>query len=262
MRLMLLTISMSREKMLRLAFLLTYVLFACTLMWWLELKYFFTIIIVLLPPAILNFCWLKRSKLKVFVFSFVATLLFAPPVELSARLADVWEVQTIFPEPLGVIPIENMIFAFLNFFWVLAFYEYFVDRDTSAKISKRFKYLVGLFCVFAVLVYSLYVYDQQIVALNYFQIALITLIIPSLIVFSIKPYLLRKTVLTTLFFATVFFAYELVALKIGNWWWPGEYLYTFVVWGEVFPLDDIIIWYFLSTPALIGGYEFFADDGV
>ncbi|MFP4539410.1 MAG: hypothetical protein ACLFNN_00555 [Candidatus Paceibacterota bacterium] len=251
---------MDFKKKKRLIFLLSYVLFACGLVWWFEFQYIFTIIIVLVPPAVVNFWWLKRSRLKIFLFSIFATFLFAPPVELSARLADVWEVQTIFPEILGFIPIENMLFAFLNFFWVLSFYEYFVDRDTSPKISPRFKYLIGFLCLISIVVYSLYAYDKQLIALNYFELAFFILIIPAVTIFTKKPSLLKKSILTTLFFAVVFFTYELVALKIGNWWWPGEYWLTFTVWGEVFPFDDIIIWYFLSTPVLIGGYEFFIDD--
>ncbi|MGM0482501.1 MAG: hypothetical protein ACQEP6_01400 [Patescibacteria group bacterium] len=251
---------MKGKKIGQISLLLLYVLGACVFIYWLEPKYIFTVLIVLVPPALLNFFWLKRSRLKILFFSLMAMLFFAPPVELCARLADVWEVQTVFPEILGFIPIENMIFAFLNFFWVLTFYEYFVDKDKSANISAKFKYLIGMFCGVSILVYGLYAYDQQLVALSYFQLALLILFIPALVLFSKNPKLLKKTILTTFFFAVVFFAYELVALKIGNWWWPGEYLFTFTVWGEIFPLDDVIIWYFLSTPVLIGGYEFFVDD--
>jgi len=86
------------------------------------------------------------------------------------------------------------------------------------------------------------------------------LIVPSAIIFIENPGLLKKTVVPTVFFAAVFFIYEIVSLKIGSWWWPGTYLLTFQLDGKVFPLDDVLIWYCLSTPALIGGYEFFADD--
>jgi hypothetical protein len=96
--------------------------------------------------------------------------------------------------------------------------------------------------------------------MNYFTIATIILIIPSAILFGKKPQLLKKTILPTLFFAIVFFIYEIVSLKIGSWWLPGEYLKKFIIFGKVLPLDEIIIWYFLSTITLIGGYEFFADD--
>jgi hypothetical protein len=251
---------MKVEKIKKIFLLMGYVLIACAFMLWLELDYFFTLLIILIPPTVVNFIWLKDSRFKITIFSIVTVLLFAPPVEISARLADVWNVQTIFPEFLGLVSVENMIFAFINFFWILVFYEYFVDGDRGKIISKRFKYIVTLFCLFSILIYSLYAYNQEIVTLSYFQIAFIILIVPAVAIFSKKPKLLKKTILPTLFFALVFFVYELVALKIGNWWWPGDYWLTFTVWGEIFPVDDIIIWYFLSTPVLIGGYEFFVDD--
>jgi hypothetical protein len=87
------------------------------------------------------------------------------------------------------------------------------------------------------------------------------LIIPSLLIFYHKPKLIKKTILPTIFFALVFFVYELTSLLIGSWWWPGEYLWPITIFGHIFPLDDVIIWYFLSTPTLIGGYEIFMDDG-
>jgi hypothetical protein len=49
-------------------------------------------------------------------------------------------------------------------------------------------------------------------------------------------------------------------LKIGSWFWPGEYLLNLNIFGLKMPLDDIIIWYFLSTPVLIAGYEYFVND--
>jgi hypothetical protein len=153
-----------------------------------------------------------------------------------------------------------MLFAFLNIFWVLSFYEYFVDKDTTIKISNKFKYLVILFCLFSLIIFSLYFYNSIYIKMNYFVTAIVILIIPSIIIFSKKPVLLKKTILPTFFLAIIFFIYEIVSINIGSWWWPGEYIKTFTIFGKIFPLDDVIIWYFLSTITLIGGYEFFADD--
>jgi hypothetical protein len=194
------------------------------------------------------------------IFSLAATLIFAPPVELALRMVDAWDVQSIFYRPFGLIPLENMLFAFLNFFWALAFYEYFVDRDTKRGVSPRFKYLVDLFIVFAVIVFGLFAFTPDLLKTSYMGMSVIILIIPALLIFWQNPHLLRKSILPTVFFAIVFFVYEIVSLKIGSWWWPGEYLLPTHIFGKVFPIDDVVIWYFLSTPALIGGYEYFADD--
>jgi hypothetical protein len=84
--------------------------------------------------------------------------------------------------------------------------------------------------------------------------------LPGVILFYFRPKLLKKVWLPTVFFALVFFVYEVVSLLVGSWWWPGNYLLSISILGHTFPLDDVIIWYILSTPVLIAGYEFFADD--
>lgn len=250
-----------KNKRLKLIGLFVYVLIACIILYITKLTYFFSILLVLVPPSIANFLWLKHSRKKILIFSIVSTFLFAFAIELSSRLANTWDVQSILPRILGVIPLENMLFAFLNIFWVLCFYEYFVDDDTTIRISKKFKYLIILFCLFSLIIFSLYFYNPSTIKMSYFTTAIIILIIPSIIIFGRNPRLLKKTILPTLFFAIVFFIYELVSINIGSWWWSGEYIKSFIIFGKVFPLDDIIIWYFLSTITLIGGYEFFADDG-
>ncbi len=244
----------------RIWLLFSYVLFSCIFVYFLKPTYLISIFIVLVPPSLLNFLWLKKSKKKILIFSLTATGLFAFAAELSSRLANSWDVQSVLPRLIGIIPIENIIFAFLNFFWVLSFYEYFINKDSTKKISKKFKYLVLIFSVFSLIIFSLYFYEEKIVAINYFTLAFITLIIPSIIIFSLNPKLLKKTFIPTIFFALIFFIYEVISLINKNWWWPGKYLFSINLFGNVFPLDDIIIWYFLSTIALIGGYEFFADD--
>lgn len=252
--------NLSMECKKRILCLFAYVVLACLFVWWLKPYYLFSILIVLGPPSLINFLWLRQSRRKILVFSLLSTLLFAPSVELASRLSNVWDVQSILPRPFGEIPLENIFFAFINFFWVLSFYEYFVDKDSASAISRRFKYLVGLYCLTLVISHLVYFYNSDLLAMNYFQVAVLVLIAPSLIIFGKKPGLLKKVILPTAFFAVVFFIYEIISLKIGSWWWPGEYLFALNFDGQVFPLDDVIIWYLLSTTTLIGGYEFFTDD--
>ena len=251
---------MSRLKRIRLISLLLYVLSALMVVWSIKPAYIISIIIVLVPPSLINFLWLKNSRTKILIFSLLSALLFAPPIELMARLLNVWDVSSIFARPFGLIPIENIFFAFLNFFWVLCFYKYFIDRDQKEPANRKFKYLTALYLIFAALIYGLYFYNQQLVSASYITIAVIVLDIPGFLIFRHNPKLLSKTIMPTLFFALVFFLYELTSLQLGSWFWLGEYLWPINLWGQIFPLDDTIIWYFLSTPVLIGAYEFFVDD--
>lgn len=252
---------MSRDHIYRMLFLFLYVLCACGVVWIFHVPYIFSICLVLFVPAVVNFLWLRHARMRVLVFSLVSALIFAPPVELAARLANAWDVQSIFPRIFGLVPLENMLFAFLNFFWGLSFYEYFVNKDHRQRhISKYFKFLVGLYVVFAGIVFSLYFYDSTTVSLQYMILAVIILFVPAVLIFSHRPQLIKKTIVPTVFFALVFFVYEIVSLLVGSWWWPGEYVFPVMLFGYTFPIDDVIIWYFVSTPVLIGGYEFFADD--
>lgn len=246
-------------KQKRLLLLIGYIIIACLVVLIIKPVYFISILIVLVPPCLLNFFWLKKSKNKIFIFSLLTTLLFAPAVELVLRLANAWDVQSIFGRPFGLIPYENMIFAFINFFWGISFYEYFVDKETH-KISRRLKYLVEIFVIFTAIIFNLFLYSQDLLKTSYFGMSIIILVIPAGLIFYQNPHLLKKTLLPTAFFAFVFFIYEITSLYIGSWWWPGEYLFTFQIFNQPFPLDDVIIWYLLSTPALIAGYEYFVDD--
>ena len=250
-----------RKKIVRGLGLLAYVLAACLGVFWLRPTYLLSILVVLAPPALVNWSWLGPARRRVLVFSLVTVAFFAPPVELISRLADAWDVQSVLPRPFGVLPLENLIFAFLNFFWGLSFYEYFVAGDRRHGVSRRFRTLIGLYLLLDIVVFGVFSWDRRLAGVSYLWTGLLVLVAPAALIFWRRPELLRRVWLPTLFFAAVFFSYEYVSLCIGSWWWPGHYLMPTKLCGRVFPLDDVLVWYLLSTPALIAGYEFFAVGG-
>ena len=246
----------------KIALLLAYVLAACLLVYFWRPTYLLSIVIVLVPPSAANWLWLKEARQRILFFAAVTTALFAPPIELTSRLAGAWDVQSVLPRPFGIMPLENLLFAFLNFFWVLSFYEYFSGQDVRRPPSRRIRLLLGLYVGLDILVFGLFLWRPALVSVSYAWTGLLILLLPSVLIFRRYPGLLRRTALTTLFFAAVFFSYEYVSLCIGSWWWPGGYIFPVRLCGRVFPIDDVIIWYLLSTPALIAGYEYFVvgDD--
>lgn len=247
-------------KQLKISGLFIYILLACLFVYFIKPTYIVNLLIVYLPPSIITFYWLKKSRKKILIFSLVTTTLFAIPIELASRLANVWDVASIFPRLFSVAPIENLFYAFINFFWPLCFYEYFIDHDKDKNISSKWKYLVALYCFFSIIIYSLYFYDKNYAAISYWIVGLVALLIPSIIIYSKNKKIIKKVITPTIFFGSIFCIHEITSIAIGHWWWPGNYLLPLNINGITFPLDDAIIWYLLSTPALIGGYEFFMDD--
>jgi len=244
----------------KLIYLCAYILIASIIVYFLKPIYLISLLIVILPPTIANYIWLKESKRKIMIFSILATIFFAPAIELIGRLSNIWDVQTTFPKLLGLIPLENMIFAFLNFIWVLSFYEYFIDKNPSKKFSKRFTAIIFFFIFFSTITFTTFFINKNILILDYHKIAIPILLIPAIMIYAKNLHLLKKTIYPILFFCFVFGLYEIIAILIGNWWWPGTYIFPINIIGNVFPLDDIFIWFILSTITLIGGYEFFVDN--
>ncbi|NTW22514.1 hypothetical protein HGA34_03155 [Candidatus Falkowbacteria bacterium] len=244
----------------KLYFLIIYNLAANSIVYFLKPLYLWSLVIVVVLPSLIASYWLKHNRKKIFYFSLLSTLLFAPPAELMARLANAWDVQSIFPRVFGYIPLENIFFAFFNFHWVLTFYELFVVKTGVRKMSKRFFWLFLIYAMLSIVVYSLYFIDPSYITTPYHILAIPMLLIPFMAIMKLRPISHDKLILPTIFFAYIFFTFETVALQVGNWWWPSNYLLPINLFGRVFPLDDVIIWYFLSTPTLILGYEYFSND--
>ncbi|MBU4536896.1 hypothetical protein KJ603_02570 [Patescibacteria group bacterium] len=250
----------NKEKFSKILLLFSLFILGCLIVIFTEVNYFLNILIVYLPATALTLYWAKNSRGKIIAFALLATLFFAIPIEIIARLANAWDVQSILPRIDNLAPLENIFYAFLNMLWPLAFYEKFVDKDKKQKISHRGKYLFLMFLIFSAITYSFYFINKEIITLDYWQIGIIFLLIPAILIFSHNIKLLKKTILPLVFFAIIFLIHELISLYLGHWWWPGNYLLPIELFGKTFPLDDVIIWYVLSTPMLIGGYELFWDD--
>lgn len=250
---------MTKLKWQRLVLLTTLFLLGLGVSYFGRLTYWQSLLAVYALPVILNFLWLQRARLKVLVFSLATTIIFAVPVELLSRLADSWDVASSFPRLFGIVPIENLVYAFLNFLWVLSFYEYFFDHDTGRRFSSRAKYLLGLYVVLFVIAMTIFLFLSQQIIFHYWLIALMIIFIPLLLLSFLTDFKWRSFIVPTIFFAFIFFSHEIISLRLGYWWWPGEYLWPITLFGQTFPIDDVIIWHLASTPALLSGYKYFID---
>lgn len=216
--------------------------------------YIENILLVYLPGTIYCLGLLKRSKKKILLFAAVS-LLFIIPVELLARMTDSWDVSSIFPRLLGIAPIENMVYALVNLVYPLAFYEYFYDQDRSRKISSRWKLLVTAYLILFIGTFSLYFIAPELIKFDYWMLGIAIFIPVFILLFTQKAHILKRLLVPALVFGLMFGIHELVSMALGHWWWPGNYLFPIEIFGQIYPVDDIIIWLLFSVVGVISGYE-------
>jgi len=225
-------------------------------------SYLLSELVVLLPPLAYTLYCLPRAEVKrILRFALFSAVMFAPPVEFVARLNNIWDVQSTFPRILGLVPPENLIFAFVNFAWFVGFYKLVrPSQILQAKNLGRQVVLTSLYFLLWPVIYLLYKYQPNWLVLSYFQLSITILFVPLVYFLFTRPSSILETWRVTLFFALLLFWYEVISLLIGSWWWPlNNYFYTIAIAGRNFPIDDVIIWYLISTPVLLVSYDYFVD---
>ncbi|MBU1036736.1 hypothetical protein KKF32_01705 [Patescibacteria group bacterium] len=161
----------------------------------------------------------------------------------------------------GFWPVDEPIWFILWALFIIAFYEHFHEREKKGVISKRFQYLAIPTLIALVFVLCIFTVRESIF---YFRYAYFFLALPSIIpiVLVIKRYpaLFIKFFKTGLFFFMLFLIYELTAVKLGQWYFPGEYIGWIELVGLRFPFEELFFWMMLSNFTVLSLYEFFVDD--
>lgn len=221
-------------------------------------SYLLNILVVYLPGLIYLFYLVKNSRRKILLFGLLS-ILFIIPIEILARLVDSWDVLSEFPRILGIAPIENIVYALVNIMYPICFYEYFYDNDRNPKISKNWKYLVAIFLLLFLLVFSIYYINSGYLKLEYWLIGICIYLPIFVLLFKFKKHIIKRLLIVGLTLGVMYGLHELLSMYLGHWWWPGNYLIPVTIFGHIYPLDDFIIWLLFSNIAVIAGYEVMWD---
>lgn len=163
---------------------------------------------------------------------------------------------------LGAYPIDDFLWGILYFYYIIAVYEYFFERERILKTPKKFLSfeIAGLL---ASVLFSLFViFSERHFVIEFFYIKMVVvvfLLIPGLI-FLFHRQVFLKAVYAGLFFLPLSFLYEYIANIKGNWIFPGSNFIGHVQFLSIsFPLEEFL-WLLFAAPAVIALYEFIADD--
>ena len=161
----------------------------------------------------------------------------------------------------GFWPADEPIWFILWALFIIVFYEHFYEKDRKDKLSKKYKYILtpALIVLFLVLTTAFFNKKLLLFPYTYFILALPTLI-PIVYVLEKRPNLIIKFIKTSIFFFMLYLVYELTAVKLGQWYFPGEYIGQVKLLGIQFPFEELFFWMTLSSFAVLSIYEGFVDN--
>jgi hypothetical protein len=187
-------------------------------------------------------------------------------LDFLAEINGAWswapEGQLLFPNKLfGLIPIDVLIWYF---FWILltiVFYEHFFEHEKSDKVSKSFENaFVFIFTVTVLIILAFYVNPEILIfPYAYFYIGIFGSIPFFYLIFR-NPHLIGKLLKAGIFSTFLFLSFELTALSLDQWRFPGQYIGHVQLFGLQFPFEEFVFWILLGTPIILSYYELFIED--
>lgn len=253
----------------RLKHLVVFVLYpflASFLSFYLNLNTFESILVFLLIPSLHLSFLLRHSIVKSATFSLLVSTFLFIPIDYVAHATKQWLVpDTIFPFRLFFfVPIEDILWAFLLGYFIIMFYEYFLDGHRDRKMWRpRMKYLGAVFVLVFLIFLLLFFTLPHLLQIPFFYLwmGIIVVLIPVIVELFRRPLLSGKLCLAGAYFFVLSLIYEITALKLGWWSFPSS---QFIGWIEVldvrFPFEEFFFWLMLTAIAALAYYEFADDD--
>jgi len=76
-----------------------------------------------------------------------------------------------------------------------------------------------------------------------------------------RPVLFKKYAMLAVCLFLFLLVVEIIGVAFGYWYFPGsQYIGTVTIFGQHFPLEEIIFWMFFYPATIASYYENFIDD--
>jgi hypothetical protein len=257
---------MKKREKIDLVILLLYPIFASIISLLYSFSFFSSIFLFLGFPSIYLSIRNPKYIKKALIFSIIAGGPLMVIIEYMGHLSKQWTFPpSIFPfKILDVVIVEVIFWVIFNLYFVIIFYEYFLDKHITKKIwHPHMKYLIVVILSFILPFSFLLSFKPDLLNIPYFYFyfGLILFLLPVILQVILKRSLFPKFLKTAAYFFYLSFLYEIMALKQGWWIFPsGTYIGWISLLGVQFPIEEFLHWILLFALATLVGYEFFEDD--
>ena len=217
------------------------------------------------PSIYLSIRGVKYIK-KSFIFSLVTTIPLMIVIDYIAHLTGMWNISNsiLNGRLFDYVTIEVILWAFFTCYLVVIFYEYFIDKHASKRLwTPKLKYLLMtsllIFIAFIVMFFNF----PNLLNIPYFYLCfgVVLTLLPFLFQWFEFPHVTKKFLLGGIFFFYRHSLYEITALKIGWWTFPGkDFIGLVSLFGVTFPIEEVIFWFILLALAILSFYEYFDDN--
>lgn len=252
-------------KKLDIFLLILFPIIAVSITLFFKLNYLGAILAFFVPLAV----WLSFRTRKMIIRTALFSLIFiiSPVIILNylAIMDGSWYVPTtIFTfRLLNVIPFEDIILFFLLTYDIVICYEHFLDKGKHHFIDKKMKYLIWPVVISLILFFVLFSTHIEYLKLSYmyFWIGVVFIFLPIISTLSVFPKLLSKYIKVGSYFSVLLAMFEYSGVSLNHWVFPGK---NFIGWvsyfGHRIPIEELILWIFLITIAILSYYEFFDEE--
>ncbi|MBX4181535.1 hypothetical protein KW807_01575 [Candidatus Parcubacteria bacterium] len=225
-----------------------------------------TIFFLAIPGIYLSFR--KPSLIGKALVVTVATFPIWVVFEYLAVITGTWHfATTIFPLRLfnNIVTIDVMIWYFAWVYLIVTYYEFFLDKHLTPRLyHPKLKYVCMLFsAIFLFFLFLLQISAVPKIPYLYLTFGIIFGALPTAFTLLRFPKLFPKIAKAALYFVFLFFTWELTALSLGHWAFPGTG-HTFIGWIDIqglrFPVEELLVWMLLGTTGIISWFELFDDD--
>lgn len=218
--------------------------------------------LTLLSPSIYLMIREPKNALKLTTAVLVFGALFSFFFDFLVTANQGWIVtRLVIPyQILGVLPIDDVLGFMLMTLFVITFYDHFLDDYRSSTVSPNiWKAALPALLIGALLV-VLYTINPAWLRVPYvYLVTGLVAIIRLVKVCVTKQRYIVKFAYISAFFFLIWLTLELICLKSGGWFFPGQYIGQIYIGNLMFPLEEFVFWLLLYSATLVAFYEYYED---